>query len=84
MAQLVFGERPRSGAMLPAAPLLELVRRRARYAPSKRDFFSDHGINMNYLRSRESLSEVVVDRICSSLGVHPSALYGRDYGEVAS
>ena len=75
VAELVFGERCRPGRVLPSAPLLELVRRRARYAPGKRDFYSDHGINMNYLSSREFVSEVVVDRICSALGVHPSSLY---------
>lgn len=84
MAALLFGERCSDGRMLPAAPLLELVRRRARYAPGKRDFYSDNGINMNYLSSREFISEVVVDRICSALGVHPSSLYGLDAGQQAS
>ncbi len=84
VAQLVFGDRFRCGRMLPATPLLELVRRRARYAPGKRDFYSDNGINMNYLSSREFLSEAVVDRICSSLGVHPSSLYGQDHEQEAS
>ncbi len=79
VAELVFGERCSSGRMVPARPLVELVERRARYAVSKRDFYSDHGINMNYLRSRDSLSEIVADRICSALGVHPSTLYGHDY-----
>jgi len=82
VAELIFGEHCRSGRMLPAAPLVDLVRRRARYAARKRDFYSDHGINMSYLTSREHLSEVVIDRICSALGVHPSSLYA-DY-EVAS
>jgi hypothetical protein len=78
VSELVFGERCRSGRMLPVAPLLELVRRRARYASRKRDFYSDNGINMNYLSSRDFVSEVVVDRICSALGVHLSAVYGTD------
>lgn len=78
VAEFVFGERCSSGRMVPAAPLVELVERRARYAVSKRDFYSDHGINMNYLRSRDSVSEIVADRICSSLGVHPSSVYGSD------
>lgn len=84
VAELVFGERFRSGRMLATAPLLELVRRRARYAPRKRDFYSDNGINMNYLSTREFVSEAVVDRICSSLGVHPSSLYGREHEQEAS
>jgi hypothetical protein len=84
IAELVFGEHSRNGRMLPTAPLLELVRRRARYAARKRDFYSDNGINMNYLSSRESVSEVVVDRICSALGVHPSSLYGTEPEQRAS
>lgn len=78
VAQLVFGEGYGRGRLLPAAPLLDLIRRRARYAARKRDFYSDNGINMNYLSSREFVREVVVDRICSALGVHPSSLYGTD------
>ena len=71
IADLVFGQRRRSGRMLPAAPLVELVRRRARYAPRKRDFYSDNGINMKHLCSRDLVSEIVVGRICSALSVHP-------------
>jgi hypothetical protein len=78
IAGLVFGEHCRSGRMLPTGPLVELVRRRARYAPRKRDFYSDNGINMKYLSSRDLVSEIVVDRICSALGVHPSAIYGSE------
>jgi hypothetical protein len=78
IANLVFKDRWRSGRMLPAAPLIELVRRRARFASRKRDFYSDNGINMKYLCSRDLVSEVVVDRICSALGVHPSAIYGTE------
>ena len=84
VAELVFGSRCRAGRLLPAGPLLELVERRARYAPRKRDFYSDNGINMSYLRTRELVSEVVVDRICSALGVHPSSLYGADEERKAS
>ncbi len=84
IADLVFGERCPSGRMVPTAPLLELVQRRAKYAPRKRDFYSDNGINMSYLSSREFVSEVIADRICSALGVHPSSLYGVDGGERAS
>lgn len=84
VAELVFGERCSNGRMVPAAPLVELVERRARYAISKRDFYSDHGINMNYLRSRDSVSEIVVDRICCSLGVHSSAIYGSESNAEAS
>lgn len=79
VAQLVFGEGCSRARVLPSAPLLELVRRRARYAPRKRDFYSDNGINISYLTSRAFVTEALVDRICSALGVHPSAVYGRDY-----
>lgn len=75
VVQLVFGEHCSRGRLLATGPLLELVQRRARYAVRKRDFYSDNGINMSYLSSREFVSEEVVDRICSALGVHPSSLY---------
>ena len=78
IAGLVFRERCRTSRMLPVGPLVELVRRRARYVPRKRDFYSDNGINMKYLCSRDLVSEIVVDRICSSLGIHPSAIYGTE------
>jgi hypothetical protein len=78
IAGIVFGEHCRSGRMLPAGPLVGLVRRRACYAPRERDFYSDNGINMKYLCTRDQVSEVVVDRVCSALGVHPSALYGAE------
>jgi hypothetical protein len=78
IAGLVFGVRRRPGRMLPAGPVVELVRRRARYAPRRRDFYSDNGINMKYLCSRDLVSEVVADRICSALGVHLSAIYGNE------
>lgn len=80
VAQLVFGEGCSTGTMLPTAPLLDLIRRRARYVPRKRDFYSDNGINMKYLSSREFISETVVDRVCSALDIHPSSVYGSDYG----
>ena len=80
VAQLVFGEQCSGDRMLPVAPLLELVQRRARYAPGKLAFYADNGINMSYLTSRDFVSEVVVDRICSALGVHPTALYDLDAG----
>ncbi len=60
IADLVFGERCSGGRMLPTAPLLELVQRRARYAARKRDFYSDNGINMSYLSSREFVSVAFV------------------------
>lgn len=75
VGQLVFGERCSGDRMVPVAPLLELVQRRACYAPGKQAFYADNGINMSYLTSREFVSEVVVDRICSALGVHPTAIY---------
>ena len=84
MARLVFGESCDRGRILPTGPLLDLVRRRARYAPRKRDFYSDNGINMKYLSSRDYVSETVVDRICSALGVHPSSVYGRENEQEAS
>lgn len=84
VAQLVFGPSCRNGAMLPSAPLLELVETRARYAASKGAFYADHGINIGYLRSHDVIRESVVDRICSALGVHPSAIYGSPLAGEAS
>lgn len=83
VATLIFGDAGLDSVRLPATPLLELVKRHARYAPSKRDFYSDHGINMNYLVSRQWLSGALVDRICCALGVHPSAIYGSDVREAS-
>lgn len=78
VAQLVFGEGCGPGRMLPAAPLVDLIRLRVRYAPSKRDFYSDHGINLSYLSSHDRVSEMLADRICCALGVHLSSLYGEE------
>jgi hypothetical protein len=80
VANLVFGDRPARETRLPAAPLVELIERRAESAPSKRDFYADKGINMSYLTTRGWVKVTLVDRICCALGVHPSSLYGNDYG----
>ena len=42
VTELVFGERCSGDRMLPVTPLLELVRRRARYVPGKRAFYADN------------------------------------------
>lgn len=80
VATLIFGPSDGPDRQLPAEPLVELVRKRARYAARKRDFYSDAGINMNYLVSRKSVSHALVDRICCALGVHPTSIYGAHYG----
>lgn len=78
IARLVLGQEGGGGGQaIPTGPLLELVHRQARSAPSRRAFYSDHGINMSYLNSHEYISEFLADRICTSLGVHPTALFAQ-------
>ncbi|MDQ3954131.1 MAG: hypothetical protein M3285_01090 [Actinomycetota bacterium] len=63
----------------PAAPLVELILRRAAEARSKRDFYRDLGVSGDYLKTRDFVDGVFVDRVCCALGVHPTAVYGTDY-----
>lgn len=80
IGSLVLGTyQPRSAERYPAAPLVDLIRRRAAEAPRKRDFYRDLGVNGQQLGDRESFDGVFVDRICCALGVHPSAVYGDAY-----
>jgi hypothetical protein len=64
----------------PPGPLVDLVQRAAGEAPSKRDFYRDLGTTLQALKNRKRLDGILVDRICCALGVHPSSLYGSDYG----
>ena len=63
----------------PAAPLLELISKRAAQAVSKREFYSEIGTNAQALKNRKRFDGVFVDRVCCQLGVHPSSVYGADY-----
>lgn len=75
LAELVLGPVGHPLLTLPAAPLVDLLKKRAAQAPSKRQFYADLGISPHGWNKREVVTELVVDRICSALGVHPSAIY---------
>jgi transcriptional regulator with XRE-family HTH domain len=70
---------PERTTTLPAAPLSDLIRKRAARAPCKEQFYEDLGISPHGWNKREVVSEALVDRVCCALGVHPSSLYGHDY-----
>jgi hypothetical protein len=63
----------------PPGPLVALIESRAVEAPSKREFYRELGTSAQAIRGRKSFDAVFVDRVCCALGVHPSAVYGRDY-----
>ncbi|MDQ3964620.1 MAG: hypothetical protein M3277_12040 [Actinomycetota bacterium] len=75
---------PRSMERYPAAPLVELIHRRAAEAPRKRDFYRDLGISSEGLKDRDTFDGIFVDRVCCALGVHPSAVYGTTYSVEAA
>jgi hypothetical protein len=75
LAELVLGPVGHPLETLPAAPLAELLKKRAAEAPCKSQFYSDLGISPRGWNKREVVTELVVDTICTALGVHPSALY---------
>ena len=65
--------------MYPAGPLADLVQRRAAEAPCKEQFYDDLGISRHGWNKRALVPEELVDRVCCTLGVHPSSVYGEDY-----
>ena len=83
IAELVLGPVGHPLQTLPAEPLRELIKRRAEQAPCKSQFYSDLGINPQGWNKRQVVTELVVDKICCALGVHPSAIYD-DIHEEAS
>ena len=83
LAELVLGPVGHPLLTLPAAPLVDLLKKRAAQAPSKRQFYADLGISPHGWNKREVVTELVVDRICSALGVHPSALYDEAWSEAS-
>lgn len=80
IASVLLGELPQRDRY-PAAPLREIVERRARQAPSKRDFYGDLGLSTTTLR-QEWLSGRVVDRVCCALGIHLDHIYP-DHSELS-
>ena len=79
IGSLVLGTyEPETAERYPAQPLVDYVMRRADEAPSKRDFYRDLGTSSQALKSRKTFDGIFVDRICCSLGVHSSSIYGHD------
>ncbi len=84
VADLVLGTSRTQATRLPAAPLIEFLEARAKASGCRTRFYEELGLNASgWHRRRKYVTEAQLDRICCALGVHPSAIYGRDY-EVAS
>lgn len=83
IAELVLGPSGPPLQTLPAAPLKELIKKRAEQAPCESQFYSDLGINPQGWNKRQVVTEVVVDKICCALGVHPSAIYDEIHEEAS-
>ena len=79
VADLLLGDARKKPTLYPAAPLKELIARRAADARDKAQFYADLGLGSSGLNGRRHVTADVVDRICCALGVHPSAVYGVDY-----
>lgn len=80
LATLMLGTFVSVGAeRYPAAPLVDLIKKRAAQAVNKRDFYRDLGTSAEALKRRETLDGLFVDRVCCALGIHPSSVYGADY-----
>jgi transcriptional regulator with XRE-family HTH domain len=80
LAELLLGM-VASRDMYPAAPLVELIHKRATEAPSREQFYDDLGVDRHALDHRDVLAGSLVDRVCCALGVHTTAVYGPN-GEV--
>jgi hypothetical protein len=79
IGSLILGTyQPATAERYPAAPLLSVIKKRAADAPCKRDFYRDLGLNGS-LDNPETFDAIFVDRVCCSLGIHPTSIYGHDY-----
>lgn len=84
IGSLILGTyQPATAERYPAGPLLQLIMTRAADAACKRDFYRDLGVNES-IHKRDTLDAVLVDRVCCSLGIHPTSVYGHDYELKAS
>lgn len=84
IGSLILGSyQPVTAETYPSEPLLSLVERRASQAGSQREFYRDLGTSRQALKNRNTLDALIVDRICCSLGVHPSSVYPEYGSEVA-
>ena len=79
LSDLLLGKSRCEGTRLAARPLAEYLARVAAEAPSKEQFYADLGLTSRGWGNRHFVTEQLVDRVCCQLGVHPSAIYGRDY-----
>ena len=79
LSDLLLGSSRTAEKYLPAQPLAEFLEQRAREASSRTEFYTALGLKAQGWDKREQVTESLVDRICCALGVHPSAIYGRDY-----
>ena len=76
IGSLILGTfQPETAESYPAGPLLELITSRAAQANNKREFYRELGTNLQALKNRKRFDGIFVDRVCCSLGVHPSAVY---------
>lgn len=79
LSDLLLGTSRTAEKYLPAQPLAEFLEHRSRDASSRREFYADLGLSPHDWNKRERVTDSLVDRVCCALGVHPSAIYGRDY-----
>ena len=79
LADHLLGRSRTQNSRLPARPLADYLARRAKEAPAREQFYADLGLSSHGWGKRRFVTEELVDRVCCELGVHPSAIYGRDY-----
>ena len=79
VADLVLGTSRTDASRLPAAPLIEYLRKRANEAECRSQFYEDLGLTAQAWNRRKHVPEALLDRICCRLGIHPTEIYGTDY-----
>lgn len=76
IADLVLGSSRTEVSRLPAAPLIEYLRKRANQAECRTRFYEDLGLTAQAWNRRKFVTEGLLDDICCRLGIHPSEIYG--------
>ena len=79
LSDLLLGTSRTEEKYLPANPLVEFLELRSKEAASRTEFYATLGLSPKGWNKLEQVTESLVDRICCALGVHPTAIYGRDY-----
>jgi len=79
LADLLLGASRTEASRLPAQPLAEFLATRAKDTPCKSEFYAELGLSPQGWDKRRYVTDSLVDRVCCALGVHPSAIYGREY-----